>query len=134
LPVVTLVILIVPYIARMMRGATIEALESEYAEYAILRGVSTRRLLFVHTIPNAIAPTIQAVALSLLYLAGGVVVVEEVFAYPGLGWGLIDAVNGRDVPVVQFTVVLLAAFYVVVNIVADICTLLVTPRMRTARR
>lgn len=132
LPTVTLVVVVVPYIARMMRGAAIEALESDYAEYAVLRGVSTSRLLWKHALPNALAPTIQAIALSVLYLAGGIVVVEVVFAYPGLGWGLVDAVDGRDVPVIQFTVLVLAAFYVVVNVLSDIFTLMVTPKMRTA--
>ena len=83
LPVATLVIVIVPYIFRMMRGAMIEALESDYVEMAKLKGVPRWRVLMVHALPNAIAPTIQVIGLSFLYLAGGIVVVEYVFAYPG---------------------------------------------------
>jgi peptide/nickel transport system permease protein len=131
LPALTLMIAIVPYIYRMMRGSMIEALESEYVEMAKLKGVSQRSLLLLHAFPNAVAPTVQAVALTFAYLAGGVVVVEYVFGFPGIGQGLVNAVNARDIPVIQFTVVLLAGFYVVVNILADLIAVLVTPRLRT---
>src|SRR5215467_8215328 len=133
LPVATLVIVIVPYIFRMMRGAMLEALESDYVEMARLRGLSVRRVLFVHALPNALAPVIQVIGLTLLYLAGGIVVVEFVFNYPGLGQGLINAVTTRDIPTIQFLVLLLAAFYVLVNIVTDVLVLLVSPRRRYPR-
>ena len=133
LPVATLVIVIVPYILRMMRGATIEALESDYVEMARLKGLSERRIVLVHALPNAIAPTIQVIGLTFLYLAGGIVVVEYVFAYPGVGQGLVNAVSNRDLPVIQFTVVVLAAFYVVMNIGTDLLVLAVTPRRRLPR-
>ena len=119
LPVATLVIVIVPYMFRMMRAAMIDALESDYVEMATLKGLSRRRVLLFHALPNAIAPTIQVIGLNFLYLAGGVVVVEYVFNYPGMGQGLVNAVSDRDVPVIQFIVMVLAAFYVVVNIVTD---------------
>jgi peptide/nickel transport system permease protein len=133
LPVATLVIVVVPYISRMTRAATVEALTSEYVEMARLTGARSRRVLFVQALPNAVAPTIQVIGLSLLYLAGGIVVVEYVFAYPGIGQGLVNAVTDRDIPVIQFTVLVLAAFYVVVNILADVVALLASPRRRFPR-
>ncbi len=133
LPVATLVIVIVPYIFRMMRAATVEALESDYVEMAILKGVPRRRLLVRHALPNAVAPTIQVIGLNYLYLAGGIVVVENVFAFPGIGQGLVSAVSVHDVPVVQFIVLFLAAFYIVVNILSDVIALLASPRRRLPR-
>jgi peptide/nickel transport system permease protein len=133
LPVATLVIVIVPYILRMMRAAMVEALESDYVEMARLKGVPEWRIVLMHALPNAIAPTIQVIGLNFLYLAGGIVVVEYVFNFPGIGQGLVNAVDDRDVPVIQFIVVVLAAFYVVVNILTDVVALLATPRRRIAR-
>jgi len=133
LPVATLVIVIVPYIFRMMRAAMIEALESDYVEMARLKGVPEWQIVLAHALPNAIAPTIQVIGLNFLYLAGGVVVVEFVFNFPGIGQGLVFAVQNRDIPVIQFIVLVLAAFYVVMNIVTDVIALLATPRRRIAR-
>ncbi|MGE5132050.1 MAG: ABC transporter permease [Gemmatimonadota bacterium] len=130
LPVATLVIVIVPYIFRMMRAAMIEALESDYVEMARLKGVPEWRIVLVHALPNAVAPTIQVIGLNFLYLAGGVVVVEYVFNFPGIGQGLVFAVDNRDIPVIQFIVVVLAAFYVCMNIASDVVALLATPRRR----
>jgi peptide/nickel transport system permease protein len=133
LPVTTLVIVIVPYLFRMMRATMIEALESDYAEFAHLRGVPSWRVALLHALPNVVAPTIQVVGLNLLYLAGGIVVVEYVFNFPGIGQGLVSAINDRDVPTVQLIVVVLAAFYVLVNTLTDLIALLATPRRRLAR-
>lgn len=133
LPVLTLVIVVTPYVFRMMRAATIEALNSEYVELATLKGVGPNRILLRHAVPNAMAPTIQVIGLNLLYLAGGIVLVETVFNYQGIGLALVNAVNTRDVPVIQFIVVLLAIFYVVLNIVTDLLVLLVSPRKRQGR-
>ncbi len=132
LPVVTLVVVVFPYIFRMTRGAMIEALESDYVEMANLKGTPHWRVMLVHALPNSIAPTIQVTGLNLLYLAGGIVVVEYVFAYPGIGAGLVDAVSARDIPTIQSITLVLAAFYIVVNIVTDVCVLLATPRRRLA--
>ena len=96
LPVVTLVIVIVPYTMRMMRAAMVEALGSDYVEMAQLKGVPQWRIVLVHALPNAIAPTIQVIGLGFLYLAGGIVIVENVFNFPGIGQGLVEAVNGRE--------------------------------------
>jgi peptide/nickel transport system permease protein len=133
LPVATLVIVIVPYIFRMMRGAMIEALESDYVEMAKLKGVRRLRVMLVHALPNSVAPTIQVIGLNLLYLAGGIVVVEYVFAYPGLGAGLVDAVSARDIPTIQFITLVLATFYVFMNILTDVAALLASPRRRLPR-
>jgi peptide/nickel transport system permease protein len=130
LPVATLVIVITPYILRMMRAAMVEALESDYVEMARLKGAPEWRVVLVHALPNAIAPTIQVIGLNFLYLAGGVVIVEYVFNFPGIGQALVNAVNGRDIPVIQFIVLALAAFYVAMNIVTDVIALLATPRRR----
>jgi peptide/nickel transport system permease protein len=132
LPVATLVLVIAPYVFRMMRGAMIEALESDYVELAELKGLSRHRVL-LHAVLNAIAPTIQVIGLNLLYLAGGIVVVEYVFNYPGIGQALVAAVSNRDIPVIQMIVLVLAGFYVFVNIVSDVLVLLVTPRRRLRR-
>ena len=133
LPVATLVVVIVPYIFRMTRAATVEALASDYAEMARLKGLPTWRVLAVHALPNAIAPVVQVIGLSFLYLAGGIVVVEFVFAFPGIGSSLVSAVNNRDVPTIQMIVLVLAGFYVFVNIVTDVVALLATPRRRQPR-
>ncbi len=131
LPALTLLLAVFPYIFRMMRASMIEVLQSEYVEMARLNGLPAWTLILRYALPNAIAPTVQVVALTFAYLAGGVVVVEFVFAYPGIGQGLINAVTNRDIPVVQFIVLLLGGFYVAVNIVADVIAVLVTPRLRT---
>jgi peptide/nickel transport system permease protein len=133
LPTATLAIVIAPYIFRMVRGAMIEALESDYVEMAQLKGMPRWRVLLVHALPNSLAPIIQVIGLNLLYLAGGIVVVEYVFNYPGVGAALVDAVNNRDIPMIQFIVFVLAAFYVFVNIVSDVIALMATPRRRVAR-
>jgi peptide/nickel transport system permease protein len=133
LPVATLVIVIVPYIQRMTRAAMIEALESDYAEMARLKGVPRWRIVLMHALPNATAPTVQVIGLNFLYLAGGVVIVEYVFAFPGIGQGLVYAVDNRDIPVIQLIVLVLAAFYVFMNIVTDVIALLATPRHRIPR-
>jgi peptide/nickel transport system permease protein len=133
LPTLTLIIVIVPYIFRMMRAATIEALESDYVEMARLKGLHPLRVVAVHALPNAIAPTVQVIGLTFLYLSGGIIVVEVLFNYPGVGQGLVNAVEARDLPTIQLIVVILAAFYIVFNIVTDVCVLLATPRRRFQR-
>lgn len=133
LPAATLVIVVIPYLFRMTRAVMIEALESDYVEMARLKGASNKRVVLCHALPNALAPMAQVIGLNLLFLAGGIVVVEYVFNYNGLGRGLVEAVNGRDIPVIQFITLTLAAFYVTVNILSDVVALLVSPRRRFAR-
>jgi peptide/nickel transport system permease protein len=133
LPVATLVIVVVPYVFRMMRASMIDALESDYVQMARLKGVPKWRVLLFHALPNAIAPTIQVIGLTFLYLAGGVVVVEYMFNYPGLGQALVSAVSDRDIPQIQAIVLILAAFYIAVNILTDVIALAVSPRRRLPR-
>jgi peptide/nickel transport system permease protein len=134
LPTVTLVLAVSPYIARIMRASMVEVLESDFVEMARLKGMPERHVLWRHAVPNAIAPAIQVIALNLAYLAGGIVVVEFVFAYPGIGSAFVDAVANRDLPIVQALAVVIAAAYVVFNLLADIATILVSPRLRTSLR
>jgi len=129
MPVLTLSLVCFPYLFRMTRASVIEVLGSEYIEMARLKGVGTLRLIFVHALPNALAPVVQVVALTLAYLAGGVVLVEFVFGYPGVGQGLLEAIVARDIPVIQLIVLLLAAVYVLLNLFADLIAMLLTPKM-----
>jgi peptide/nickel transport system permease protein len=134
LPAATLVLAVTPYISRIMRASMIEVLHSDYVTMARLKGLPNRTVIWRHAVPNAIVPAIQVSALQLAYMAGGVVLVEFVFSYPGIGAALVDAVGNRDVPVVQALALIIAGVYVVVNLGADIITILVTPRLRTAGR
>ncbi|HZC13367.1 MAG TPA: ABC transporter permease [Thermoleophilaceae bacterium] len=134
LPAATLVLAVTPYISRIMRGSMIEVLESEYVTMARLKGLPERTVIWRHAVPNAIVPAIQVTALQLAWMAGGVVVVEFVFSYPGIGSLFIDAVDNRDMPVVQTITMLAAAIYVVLNLLADLATIAVTPRLRTEAR
>lgn len=134
LPVLTLVLAVGPYIVRMMRATMIEVLESPYVLQARLKGLPERIVLWRHAIPNSIGPVAQVVALQLAWLAGGVVIVEFLFRFPGVGFALVDAVNNRDILVVQDISLLIAAVYIVVNLAADIVALATNPRVRTAAR
>jgi peptide/nickel transport system permease protein len=110
----------------------IEVLESDYVEMARLKGLPEREVVLRHALPNALVPTIQAIALSLAFLAGGIVAVEFVFNYPGIGAKLVDAVQNRDMPVAQAITLLIAAVYIGVNLIADVLSILVSPRVRTS--
>jgi peptide/nickel transport system permease protein len=131
LPALTLGLACFPYIVRMLRGSMIEVFESDYVQMARLKGMRERIVLQRHALPNAIIPVIQVIALNLAWLAGGVVVVEYLFNYPGIGSALVGAVSNRDVPMIQAIVLLIAALYVVLNLTADILTILISPRLRT---
>ena len=131
LPALTLILAVAPYIIRILRASMIEVLESEYVQMARLKGMPESIVLRRHALPNAVIPAIQVIALNLAWLAGGVVVVEYLFNYPGIGSGLVDAVANRDVPVIQAIVLLIASLYVGFNLIADILTILVSPRLRT---
>jgi peptide/nickel transport system permease protein len=131
LPTLTLVIAVTPYVARIMRASMVEVLESDYVEMARLKGLPERVVITRHALPNALGPTFQVIALNLAYLAGGIIVVEFVFNYAGIGGALRDAVSNRDLPVIQALAMLIAGLYVVLNLLADIATILVTPKLRT---
>jgi len=134
LPTLTLVLAVAPYVARIMRASMVEVLESEYVEMARLKGLPERLVVRRHALPNAVGPTFQVIALNLAYLAGGVIVVESVFNYPGIGVALRDAVLNRDFTTAQAVAMLIATVYVLTNLLADIATILVTPRLRTGLR
>jgi peptide/nickel transport system permease protein len=131
LPVITLTISVLPYVSRVTRAAVVEVLESDYVEMARLKGMPERTVLWRHALPNALGPIFQVIALNLAYLAGGVIVIEWLFNYPGIGSALNDAVRSRDLPVVQFLALSISAVYIVTNLLADIGTVLATPRLRT---
>jgi peptide/nickel transport system permease protein len=132
LPVLTLCIAGSAYIIRMLRAGVVEAMTSEYVQAARLNGISERRIIVWHALRNALGPTVQVVALTVQWLIGGLVVVETVFSYPGLGQGLVQAVTARDIPVVQSLTLLIAAFYILVNLLADIVVILLVPKLRTS--
>jgi peptide/nickel transport system permease protein len=133
LPVLTLVLAVVPYLARLHRGAVIEVLESEYVEMARLKGLPERVVIGRHALRNALVPAVQGTSLTLIYLTGGVVTIEYLFAYPGLGSALAAAVQSRDLPVVQGIVIIFATAYVLFNLAADVLTVFLSPRLRTRR-
>jgi peptide/nickel transport system permease protein len=134
LPAITLTLAVAPYITRILRASMIEVLESEYVMMARLKGLAERLVLWRHALPNALAPALQVTALNLAWLAGGVVVVEYLFGFPGIGQALVDAVANRDMPMVQAICLLIATVYVLANLTADILTILVSPRLRTGLR
>ncbi len=130
LPVVTLALVVIPYVVRMTRATLSESLDTGFVEMARLKGLPERTVLVRHAVPHTIGPVAQVVALQLAWLAGGVVVVEFLFRYPGIGQALIDAVATRDVQVVQAITMIIAAFYVLVNLAADVAGMLADPRIR----
>ncbi|WP_119273425.1 ABC transporter permease [Taklimakanibacter deserti] len=131
LPAVTLAIVMAVYAVRMLRDNLIEVLDSDYIRTAELKGLSARRVLLRHALPNALVPTLNVTALNLAYLIGGVVVVEKVFSYPGFGSLLVDSLQLRDLPVIEATVMISALVYVAANLIADIAAILLNPRLRT---
>lgn len=132
LPCLTLVIAVAPYLTRMLRATMLEALETEYVQHARLKGLPERTVLLRHALPNALGPVIQVLALQFAWLAGGIIIVEYLFAFPGIGSAVVGAVRARDIPVAQALSVFLAVFYVLVNLAADLVTLALNPRVRTA--
>jgi peptide/nickel transport system permease protein len=133
LPVLTLCVTAAAYIIRMVRAGIGEVMNADYIHMARLNGVPERRVIWRHALTNALAPTVQVLALTAQYLVGGLVVVETVFAFPGIGQGLVQAVVARDIPVVQGIGLLLAALYIGINIVADLMVVLLVPRLRTSQ-
>jgi peptide/nickel transport system permease protein len=132
LPVATLVVAVTPYVSRIVRATLLEVLDSDYVELARLKGIPEPVVMRKHALLNAIVPGIQVIALQLAWLAGGVVLVETLFSYPGVGRQLVDAVRNHDVPMVQALSMIIAGVYIVVNLVADVLSILLTPRARTA--
>ncbi|MCM2471927.1 ABC transporter permease [Agrobacterium sp. a22-2] len=133
LPTATLVLVVLAHMMRMTRAAILSVMASAYMETAELKGLSAFRAIVKHAAPNAIAPIVNVVALNLAYLVVGVVVVEVVFVYPGMGQYMVDAVTVRDMPVVQACGLIFAAVYILLNMVADIIAIVANPRLRHPR-
>lgn len=130
LPALTLTLVVTAHMMRMTRAAIINLLASPYIEMARLKGMSPLRVILRHAFPNALAPIINVVAINLAYLITGVVVVEVVFVYPGIGQLFVDSVKIRDIPVVQACCLIFAAAYILLNLTADIMSILSNPRLR----
>ncbi len=130
LPALTLTLVVMAHMMRMTRAAIINLLASPYIEMARLKGLSPMRVIVRHALPNALAPIINVIALNLAYLITGVVVVEVVFVYPGIGQLFVDSVKIRDIPVVQACCLIFAAAYILLNLTADILSILSNPRLR----
>lgn len=130
LPALTLVLVVTAHMMRMTRAAIINLLASPYIEMARLKGVPPWKVIVKHALPNAWAPIINVIALNLAYLITGVVLVEVVFVYPGIGQALVDAVAKRDFPVVQASSLIFAATFILLNLAADVGAILTNPRLR----
>jgi peptide/nickel transport system permease protein len=133
LPAAALTIVMAAYIVRMMRTSVIDVLASEYVTMARLKGLPAHRVLLRHALPSALLPTLNVIAINVAWLVGGVVVVENVFNYPGLGTLMLQAVHNRDVPVLQLIAVTGSLVYTAVNLLADLGALALNPRLRTAQ-
>jgi peptide/nickel transport system permease protein len=133
LPALTLTLVVLAHMLRMTRNAVLSIMSTPYIEMAFLKGLSRTRVVSRHALPNAAGPIISVVALDLAYLVVGVVVVENVFVYPGVGQYMVDAVSKRDVPVIQACGLVFAAVYVMLNTLADILAILFNPRLRHPR-
>ncbi|MCH2164205.1 MAG: ABC transporter permease [Marinovum sp.] len=129
LPALTLTLVIVAHMMRMTRAAIINLLASDYIEMARLKGESPRQVILRHALPNAWAPIATVIAFNLAYLVVGVVVVEVVFVYPGVGQLMVDAVSSRDIPVVQACALFFAATYIILNLIADVIGIVTNPRL-----
>jgi peptide/nickel transport system permease protein len=129
LPAITLTLVIVAHMMRMTRAAIINLMASPYIEMADLKGISKSEIIIKHALPNAWAPIVNVIAFNLAYLVVGVVVVEVVFVYPGIGQLMVDAVTTRDVPVVQGCAMIFAATYILLNLFADIISIVTNPRL-----
>jgi peptide/nickel transport system permease protein len=130
LPVLVLTLVVLAHMMRMTRAAILNVMQSAYIETAELKGLSSFKIIYRHAFPNAIAPIVNVVMLNLAYLVVGVVVIEVVFVYPGMGQYLVDHVSKRDVPVVQACGLIFAAVYIGMNMIADIVSILANPRLR----
>ena len=133
LPALTLTLVVMAHMLRMTRNSVLSIMSTPYIEMAFLKGLTRSRVVGWHALPNALGPIVSVVALNLAYLVVGVVVVENVFVYPGVGQYMVDAVAKRDVPVIQACGLVFAAVFVTLNTVADILAMLANPRLRRRR-
>lgn len=133
LPMMTLVLVIVAHMMRMTRASVLQVMASPYIEMAYLKGLPKWRVVVQHALPNALAPIVNVIALNLAYLVVGVVVVERVFVYPGMGQMLVDAVAKRNIPVVLACGLIFAVVFITLNIIADVLSIMSNPRLRHPR-
>ncbi|MDP4823084.1 MAG: ABC transporter permease [Aestuariivirgaceae bacterium] len=133
LPAFTLTLLVAAHMLRMTRSSVLSIMSQPYIEMAFLKGLSRTRVVFRHALPNAAAPIIAVIALNLAYLIVGVVVIEVVFVYPGVGQFMVDGVTKRDLPVIQACALVFAGAFVLLNTIADVLGVLVNPRLRKPR-
>jgi len=133
LPCMTLTLVVVAHMMRQTRAAIINIMASPFIEMARLKGIKRTRIIILHAFPNALSPVINVVAINLAYLVVGVVVVEVVFVYPGLGQLLVDAVAKRDLPVVQASGLIFAFIYIGLNLLADVLSIISNPRLRNPK-
>ena len=129
LPATTLTLVVLAHMLRMTRATIINLLASPYIEMARLKGISPMKIILRHALPNALAPIVNVVAINLAYLVVGVVIVEVVFVYPGLGQLMVDSVSKRDIPVVQACSMIFASVYILLNLSADIISIVTNPRL-----
>lgn len=134
LPIVTLVLAMAAYIVRATRSSTIDTMAGEFARTAELKGLRRRQVLARHVVPNALLPVLPVIAINVAWLMGGVVVVETIFNYPGMGAVMIEAVSTRDLPVLQAIAIITAVVYVVANLMADLLSMWIDPRQRRTPR
>ncbi|MEZ5831977.1 MAG: ABC transporter permease [Dongiaceae bacterium] len=133
LPSTTLCFAVIGYIMRLTRAAIVNVMSEPYVEMARLKGIRPWKVVIVHALPNALAPIINVVALNLAYLIVGVVIVETVFVYPGLGQLLVDSVVKRDITVVQAASLIFAGVYIIINLLADVLSIATNPRLSRSR-
>ena len=133
LPSLTLTCVVTAHMMRQTRAAIINVLASAYIEMAQIKGIKRLRIIYHHAFPNSLSPVINVVAVNLAYLVVGVVIVEVVFVYPGLGQLLVDSVAKRDLPVVQASGLLFSIAYIFLNLTADILSMLSNPKLRQSK-
>ncbi len=133
LPAITVTFLVTAHMLRMTRNSVLATMSTAYVEMAFLKGLSRARVVTRHALPNAAAPIISVIALNLAYLVVGVVVVENVFTYPGIGQYMIDAVTKRDVPVIEACGIVFASVFITLNTIADVIAIVLNPRLRHPR-
>jgi peptide/nickel transport system permease protein len=133
LPIITLTLIMVAHILRLVRTNMIDVMLSAYVQMTRLKGVPAQQIVFKHALPNAMLPTINVVALTLAWLLGGVAIIETVFNYPGIGKLMIGAITDRDFVLVQGIAIILSAVYIILNLIADLLSLVLNPKLRTSQ-
>jgi peptide/nickel transport system permease protein len=131
LPVLTLLAVAVGAGVRQVRAGMVEVLQQDYILFATMNGIPRRRVVLRYALRNALAPSVQIIAQNLQYLVGGIIIVESIYSYPGIGTYLVQAVTSRDVDEVQAAAMILAALYIGINIIADLIVIFLVPKLRT---